>query len=503
VHTNVVVVTIDALRADRVGALGGRDLTPTIDTFSQDAATFTNAHSVINTTDPAVTSIQTGRYPLSHGVLNHGWRVTDQEKRSVETVPQLPEVLSDAGYRTAKFGRPLGRWHRNGFDRYPSQMESRIAFDEQKQPLVDKIGELLDNVNPTFKNIGERFYTTVERFLPEQSTNSIKYDHWRDRSEDRVIQNLASWIDGEKPFFSFVHLMDTHGPYTAPPELVKTYLEEFDYEVDKTEYEGWEIPSAFHAEVMRGDHPEIRHKYYFSETPSTAVINASYDASVTVADTRLKYILNVLSEQGVAEDTIIIVLADHGESLTEHGIYYDHHGLYEATTRVPLFIKLPNGSSSIINDLVQITDVAPTVTAALDIDGLDPDGHSLLETITEGVTLDREFILAEEAHTQRRQMIRTKSHKLIRLVDGDTVCRYCDIEHAPSIELYDLNTDPAECDNLGKSNMTKVSELQQCSMSATEQFESRRPAENTDTNSKVEYEDEQEVFDRLEALGYK
>lgn len=51
--------------------------------------------------------------------------------------------------------------------------------------------------------------------------------------------------------------------------------------------------------------------------------------------------------------------------------------------------------------------------------------------------------------------------------------------------------------------MTKVSELQQCSLSATEQFESRRPTKDTDTNSKVEYEDEQEVFDRLEALGYK
>ena len=501
---NVLVVVVDALRADRVRTLGGcNDLTPTIDAFAEDATTFTNAYSTINTTDPAVTSIQTGCYPLSHGVVNHGWRVADEEKQSVEAVPQLPEVLSDAGYRTGKFGRPLGRWHRHGFDRYPDQMESRVAFDEQSQPLTDRIGELLDVVHPAVKNAGGALYSTVDSVLPKQDPSPEPYAHWEDRSKDHVVQNLASWIDREEPFFSFVHLMDTHGPYTAPPELVKVYLEEFDYDVDRTEYEGWEVPSAFHAEVMNGEHPKIRDKYYFSKTPSTAVINASYDASVTVADKRFEYILDTLVQQELVEDTIVILLADHGESLTEHGIYYDHHGLYDVTTHIPLFINIPGKSGGTVEEFVQITDIAPTITATLDVEGLKPDGRSLLPAITQGATLDREFVLAEEAHTQRRRMIRTKSEKVIHLVDGDTICRYCDIEHAPDTELYDLETDPEESNNLDRARPADVADLRTKGEDAAEQFVAKRPAGDPDAGEKIVYEDEEEVYDRLEALGYR
>lgn len=65
--------------------------------------------------------------------MNHGARVTDPEKQIVENTTQLPEAFSKERYSTAKFGRPLGQWHRNGFDRYPTSMESGLAFDEKSQ----------------------------------------------------------------------------------------------------------------------------------------------------------------------------------------------------------------------------------------------------------------------------------------------------------------------------------------------------------------------------------
>jgi arylsulfatase A-like enzyme len=445
---NVLVITIDALRRDRIGAFGGRQLTPHIDELASESTIFTNAYSTTNTTDPAVTSIQTGRYPLSHGVVNHGRQVTPEEKQAVEQVRQLPQVLSAQGFRTAKFGRPLGRWHRNGFDRYPEQMESRIAFDEQEQEVTSQIGDLLKTVHPTARDVASSIYRTISN-LSEQEDRTFEdvdeFDNWDDPEADRVLQNFTEWVTDSDPFYAFVHLMDTHGPYSAPPDLVYDYLNRFDYRVDTADYTGWEIPGAFHKRVLDGQYPDIREKYYFDDTPSTAVIDASYDASVTVADTRVHHFLTKLKERGLYDNTLLVVLADHGESLTEHGIYYDHHGLYEVSARIPLLIRPPGGDAKHVDDLVQITDIAPTILSYIDSSSdLQPDGVFLKPAIESNEPIDREIILAEEAHTQQRRMVLNDAEKLIDLISGDTVCRYCDIEHGSGKRIYNRGDDPHE-----------------------------------------------------------
>jgi hypothetical protein len=143
---NALLIVVDALRADRVGSACEKDLTPHIDQFADDATIFTNAFTTTNATDPAVTSIHTGRYPLSNGLVNHGSRVSDQEKQRIEQVAHLPAVLSNDGYRTRKFGRPLGRWHRQGFDSYPSSMEGTYAKD-YTPTKVEKVSRTLSSVS--------------------------------------------------------------------------------------------------------------------------------------------------------------------------------------------------------------------------------------------------------------------------------------------------------------------------------------------------------------------
>ncbi|MFC7021129.1 MULTISPECIES: sulfatase [Haloarcula] len=502
---NIVIVVIDALRRDRVGSFGGRDLTPNIDTLAGEATIFPNAYSTINTTDPAVTSIQTGRYPLSHGVVNHGRRVTESEKQSVENVRQLPEILSENGYRTGKFGRPLGRWHRNGFDRYPSEMESRKAFGEQSKSTKSAIGDTLEAVHPLVKRTISNVYQSVSSFLPERgdvgSNATIDAYH---RSQDQVIHNFCEWIDCSEPFFSFVHLMDTHGPYSAPPDLIAENLNTYDYKVDMGNYTGWEIPAEFHSRVLNGHYPEIREKYYFDqETPSTAIIDASYDASVAIADDRLGHLISELHSQEVYEDTLLVFLADHGESLTEHGIYYDHHGLYDSTIRIPMLIRSPNKGIDSVADLVQITDIAPTVLSIADVEEekIEPDGFDLTPAIQGEGSIDREFVMAEEAHTQRRRMIFKNEKKLIYLVDGTTVCRYCEVEHAPSIELYDTKQDPEERTNLLSEQKDTVEKLKRLSEERSNHLLEKRPKGGSDNS--VSYHDEEDVYKRLEALGYR
>ncbi|MFC5365919.1 sulfatase family protein [Salinirubrum litoreum] len=500
---NVVVIVADALRADRVGTRG---LTPNLDALASRSATFTEAFSTTNVTDVAVTSIQTGRYPLSHGVVNHGFRITDEEKAAVETTGQLPELLSDAGYRTGKFGRPLGRWHRNGFDHYPVTGERETAFDESDETKYSDIGTRLDAIHPTLRDLGSTAYQRVLEPTRERlfgARNDVGDDYFDD-TPDEVVRDFDAFVGESGPCYAFVHLMDTHVPYAVDPNLVREYLDRYDYEVERLHGVAEHVPTHFHDLVTSGAFPEVRERYYFGDDqPSSAVVSAHYDAAVTEVDRRIGALIDVLDARDQFENTLLVVLSDHGESLTEHGIYYDHHGLYDVSTRIPFVVNPPNysGTPATFDDLVQLTDVAPTVLDYLDLDPVpEMDGLSLRPTLDAGEPLDRSVVLAEEAHTQRRRMLRTREEKLIYLVEGDTVCRYCGVQHAPATELYDLRTDREERHNLASERPERVTDLRAQAEEMATVLAERRGETSEET---VEYDDEAEIHDRLEALGYR
>ena len=98
-------------------------------------------------------------------------------------------------------------------------------------------------------------------------------------------------------------------------------------------------------------------------------------------------------------------------------------------------------------------------------------------------------------------MVRSKDSKLIYLLDGDTICRYCDVQHAPEIEFYKLVEDPNETENVAKSKEDEITKLKRYGDKKAKEFEKRRPDINVEDN--VTYEDEDEVKERLEALGYR
>lgn len=503
-ETNVLIITLDALRTNRVGAFGGRELTPNIDRLAADSTIFTNAYSTTNVTDVAVTSIQTGRYPLSHGVINHGTYVTKEEKNIVEQITQLPEVLSEAGYRTAKFGRPLGRWHRKGFDIYPSSMENKIAFDKKEQNLGITIKETvedgLEQIHPQIHSVVSGIYNKIKS-LPNNIDKSEIIKKYSD-SSDQVIQNFEEFVNDTGVFYAFIHLMDSHTPYEANPELVSSYLDGFEYWTDVPMRGTGRHPKSFDKLIENGEYPQVQKKYYLSDgRPTTAITDAHYDASVTHSDRRVGQILKILKEHGEYDNTLIILLSDHGESLTEHGIYHDHHGLYDVSIQIPLIIRPPNGINKKITEFVQITDIAPTVESYTDTDGTNADGYSLRQVIEDDKSINRDYILAEEAHTQRRRMVRSKDTKLIYSLTGDTICRYCDVQHASEIELYDLAKDPNECNNIAKENQDIVEKYVRYGDDKAEELKNRKPDSNTDES--ITYEDEDKVKKRLEYLGYR
>ncbi|QSW84112.1 sulfatase family protein [Natrinema longum] len=486
---NVIVVVLDALRADRVKSDDGRDLTPYLDELASDSVFFSQAYSTTTATDPAVTSLQTGRHPLSHGVRNHGTHVTSEEKAAVEAVEAAPEVFKRNGFATSKIGRPLGRWHKRGFDEYPNVSSThwhRRAFEK-------RMSKLLYNVHPS---IGDTISGVYNKIFESGETDYAEPEE----AADEIVETL----EDDDRAYSFVHWMDTHTPYSAPKGYVEECLDRYEYgdsrslEAVASEYPEESITAnslRSGGVVYEGSEPWIETE----SDPETGLIDARYDAAVRYSDAKLGALVSELRSRGLYDSTMIVALSDHGESLGEHGIYYEHHGLYECTVRIPLLLHVPGQQPTEINQLVSIMDVLPTMYDYAGIDDAPPtDGQSLRPVIEDGESVDRTEILAGEANAQRRRAILTDNWKYIRALDDGT-CRYCDRQHAAREELYNLEEDPEENRNVIEENRDIATDLSARMEDRVEELTQNR----SESDGEITYDDEEEMMDRLEALGYR
>lgn len=433
---NLVLILLDALRADRVGCLGSeKSLTPTIDSLAEEGHVFENAFACANATDPSVTSIHTGRDP-STTVFHHGQYVTDQEKRRAESARTFSELLRESGFRTVAAGRALGRWHRKGFESYPEPILS--THTERR------IGEQIGRISPRLSSILGTIYHGLNR------------TGHRCSSRAEVVSLFERLGDGR--FYGFLHLMDTHAPYDPDPALVEDLLERYDYPADDL--------STFLEE--HSDRPYVSEFLEDMATPRDFEVGigrfiARYDACVVEADLAVREVLDRLEAEGRRSETAVVVPSDHGESLLEHNIYFDHHGLYDESVRVPLVIDLPGDDCGRHEEVVQLKDLAPTALDLLACEQtLDCTGRSLLPLIEGSGDWDtRDSIFLSEAQAQRRVGVRKGKYKFIAHVEDPVLerergsslrCGYCATVHGDERELYDCRSDPGELEDISRAN---------------------------------------------------
>lgn len=230
------------------------------------------------------------------------------------------------------------------------------------------------------------------------------------------------------------------------------------------------------------------------DSTTVGELKRKYDAGVWNVDQAIGKIEEQLKHEGIYDETALIITADHGESFTEHGILFDHHGLYEPTVHVPLIIRAP-GFEGREDQFIQHFDLVPTI---LDLIGKDYkedsfDGVSLVEEGTRN--LDRDAVFMEEGHTARKRAVRTDSYKYIKRLDDEEACRYCEIRHADDEELYTLDTDPGEEDNVVQENP----EIYQRLDNQLDDWVRNIPGP---IKHESNFEASQEVKDHLEEMGY-
>jgi arylsulfatase A-like enzyme len=321
----IVLILIDTLRADHLGAYGySRATSPTLDSLGSHGVLFEQSIAAAPWTLPAAMSLMTGRLPSSHRVENDGMRLS-------ASVPTLAEVLQRAGYDTAGVVSHIYVSGLFGFDRGFRQFDdfglSRdYRFEAGLEPRADKVTD-----------------RALERFL------SVK----------------------GRPFFLFVHYFDPHWDYDPPPPYDTRFTAPYHGSVTGS-YQ------SFSRYALPGADLEPEDRQHLLDL---------YDGEIAFTDAQIGRLLDGLRREGASGDTVVAVTSDHGEEFKEHGSLGHGRSLYDEVLRVPLiFSRLDGGKAPRrVKEPVREIDLFPTLCA---LAGTAPPrevaGRSLLPWLSGG-----------------------------------------------------------------------------------------------------------------------
>lgn len=406
---NILVVVVDTLRADHLSTYGyERPTSPNVDRLAQQGVLFENAYSTSSWTLPAHASLLTGLYPSKHNA--DVWRPLDNQ------YPTIGEALQAHGYRTAGFSANTEVFNRRmGFGRGFHHFEDN--FQSLDNSLVNTLYGRLFEYYVLHKALGHQY--RVGRMLAPE-----------------INRALIQWIgsSNERPFFAILNYFDVHSPYIPP----QPYRSQFSQSTEpggliNTDWGMDQIYLGLNPEQLQGE------------------VDA-YDGAVVYADTNINQLLMELQDAELAEDTLVVILSDHGESFGEHGLLEHHNSLYPEVIRVPLILWWPDH----IPAGLRIT--TPTTIAALPATLLDiineTDESSFpgpsLRQLWEKPELEPDwpYPIAETEQVSWVPPQHLPFHGDMRSVISS---QWQFIEHETfGEELYDIQTDPQEEVNLAQ-----------------------------------------------------
>jgi len=263
------------------------------------------------------------------------------------------------------------------------------------------------------------------------------------------INSLAiPWLkqNCRNKFYLFLHYWDPHTPYIPHPE--------YNYYKGKKDDPANNSLKTFRTQMV---YPFFERWFKDLGNVSDAeYITALYDGEINYVDSKMQEIFDLLEELGIAEDTLVVITSDHGESMTEHNIYWDHHGLYETTTHIPLIIRLGKKfKPAKIREMVQHIDIMPTILGLAGIKiKARMDGMSLAPLLEGKGGKGYKEVYLNECLYQAKVAMRTNDWKLILAVDKGVH------PDTPDRELYSLKADPEEKTNLAKKEKKKADEME-------------------------------------------
>ena len=460
---NIVLIMLDTARVDRFSCYGySRSTTTYIDQIAHEGLLYERAFSPEVWTLPVVSSVLTGLPPGVHGVVQPSHRL-DPHQRT------MAELLSKQGYDT--LGISSGAWvtasrgHAHGFNEF-----------------WETYRLIRSNTSSRLANLINRFYA--------------KYIYQRyDKGARGINRAVAKWLRSrqerrvDRPFFLFIQYLEPHYPYRPPRS-----------------HEGLYMPdrqTLTKAKRIAHNPLDVLAGKIILDDQDLKLLNNLYDAEITYLDMRIGELYETLQKAGVLETTALILFADHGENIGDHGLLDHHFCLYDSLIHIPLIIRYPPlfPAGEKLPDIVQTQDLFGTVLKIAGLSGVPgiDDARSLL---VEDIRANpREYAVSEASDAfvdvierrgalrdlagYRRQLraIRTRRYKYIEGSDD-------------SRELYDIVDDPQETRNL-------VLERPDLSHELCERLQQEFESQKRKASEAVGHRDDDAVVaERLRALGY-
>ncbi len=427
-HTNVLIITLDAVRADRMGFMGSKTVkTPCMDRLAREGAVFKRHFAQSHITIPSHMSLLSSKYP-----------------RTIKT-------LDNYQYNLPPLDTIAERLGREGF---------------QSSAVVS-----VSLLNPNWCRGIERGFSA---FFPVLG---------RERTASQGLNILGDWIreNSEKPFFSWIHLYDAHFPYQAPKPFHKMY----------SPAKGSGDAASIEDIKM---HPQTKKWLTSRGISSIGVPVAEYGAEITYLDHELDRLFRGMEALGIMDNTLVMITADHGECLGDRDSFFSHVGVYNETMHIPLVMRLPGRISggNVIDAMTMNVDLAPT---ALDILGLPVEGmegKSLLPLMDGTKKEVHEYVIDEGGHGSQ-VAIRTGKWKFIKTLDDISYLANFQMTKG-TVELYDLDSDPAEQKNVAADNPQVSARF--------EKMLSEWLAERAGGEKAEQIAADEDTKKKLEALGY-
>lgn len=413
-NINIILITLDSLRADHLSCMGyTRNTTPHMDNLAKKGVMFTDAVSNGPSTPLSFPSILTSTYPLMY---------PDYPKIS-RARTLISELLKENGYTAAAFhSNPyLSRYYHydRGFDVFEDFI-SGGEREENKVSLKLKM-KIKDNIkdSPILFHIAQRIYKFGKNAKVLTMGPTLPY-----KRAENIKEKVIDWMEkNHEKFFLWMHFMDTHHPFIPPKEFYHYTMGE----LKRVEY-------IYGTSIATPD--DIKK------------IIELYDATIKYVDRIIGELFEYLRESHIWEETLIFVTADHGEEFMEHGEIGHMAKLYEELIHVPLIMKGPSLPSGIkINTPVTLMDILPTI---MDYLGLYPCSNFLGESflpLIKNKERHREGILSEALSINGKVSTSIDiGHRLISYRTKEW--KYIYYEKNKKCELFNLVNDPKEKENL-------------------------------------------------------
>jgi arylsulfatase A-like enzyme len=439
----VLLVSLDTTRAGALSAYGHpKPTSPQIDRLAREGTLFARAYATDFWTLPSHASMLTGLYPSEHGASSETNRLPDN-------VATLAEQLSRAGYRTGGF------------------------------------------VSNAWLSAERGFARGFERY--EEAWRLIASGSGGYALDRRVVSGATEWMTSaqdDRPFFAFINLNSAHLPYSPDPLVLLDFA-----------------PGPRPIErVARLRQTKGVWRYIGGAESYDAldfeILNELYQAEIAMVDALVGRLIEALEQQGVLDDTLVIVTSDHGENVGDHEMIDHVLSMYETTLHIPLIFRHPKHFEAGRTEqaLVSLVDIVPTV---LDVAGLGKQHpEAVRRSLARSDRAKHRFVIAENERPvngveimqrmfpdfdvttidQTMRALRTERYKLIWRSDG-------------SMQLFDLDADPGELNDIAQASPEIRDELHALLMRWMREHEQAHTAPAFETR-------DPEALRQLEALGY-